>query len=837
MNPPEDPTPVPQAPAPRRKRGLLQRLLMMLGLVVVLAVVAAFVFQGAIGRFAAGKIATGMSESLGTEVTIDKTSFSWFGGFELAGMAIKDPEGFGDGDAFSLGRVHVDFDLSTITGLIGGTFRFRTRIEAPRLVVRKDASGRSNWQAMLEAAKQDRPKEPKEDAGGTEVRVHADGGDDGDWLGGLQDNLRNFEIVLDLVDGSVALVDAASGSRHGIEELTSKLAISSENGGALFHLDGVVTGTGQEAPSPLKVTSILPFEGDPSLSLSIPEGLDLAPYRDLVQPFLDRPFEEFAGRIQGELRLASSKEKHSVTLGGKLTVNGLHLLGGPFGEGQGIVAEAWTVEPALGVALAKGDLSALPDLAGTRIDLGFLALEARGDEAALGMFADRSKLRRGTGLGGSLDLAAMAKQLRLKPLQGLEGKVDLAVAIAEPAPGAARPIAFRAEGKGLKAPTGGSPVPPEFRLDAVAWRADGSLGAPESATLSLRAPGLTMDATTSAGADGAHEGTLRASLGQAASWLAALLPEGTRILQPLETELTFEVDAEAARPRLDGTLAAQGLEYLDNRLEDARFELHFGGGKLDLVPIGVAKLNRGPLELRVGVEGLDGPTPTMTSKLAWSEGVATWGLTPYIRYAFPFLAGLPIDDAKKLAQLDYRSFAALDLELSGPLPKDMDRVARLTGKGRLQLSDGSFTPSQALGQVLTLLGTKEKLAFKEFQNSFAIVDGRVAIKDCKLGGGDGHVVLRGSTGLDGSLDVRFDLRDLLAQHRDGQAVLKALGDGPVEVTLAGTLGSPSVQGGDVLQKALQGGLQQGLEQILDGLGKGKKPEESLKDWFDKLKKK
>jgi hypothetical protein len=89
---------------------------------------------------------------------------------------------------------------------------------------------------------------------------------------------------------------------------------------------------------------------------------------------------------------------------------------------------------------------------------------------------------------------------------------------------------------------------------------------------------------------------------------------------------------------------------------------------------------------------------------------------------------------------------------------------------------------------------------------FTLADGFLSAEALELAHKDGGIVLRGRTGLDGSVDYAIDISKELARHHDSQKVLDALGGSVPAITLRGTLGAPQVALPDLAQGLLQKGV-------------------------------
>jgi len=99
----------------RRKRRSRRGLLLKLGLAfLVLLVVAGVALYFTANALASKAIAAGGSYALGTEVTVDGVSLSPKGSASISGLRVKNPEGFTQPEALSLGKIAVQLELSSL---------------------------------------------------------------------------------------------------------------------------------------------------------------------------------------------------------------------------------------------------------------------------------------------------------------------------------------------------------------------------------------------------------------------------------------------------------------------------------------------------------------------------------------------------------------------------------------------------------------------------------------------------------------------------------------------------------------------------------------------------
>lgn len=109
-----------------------------------------------------------------------------------------------------------------------------------------------------------------------------------------------------------------------------------------------------------------------------------------------------------------------------------------------------------------------------------------------------------------------------------------------------------------------------------------------------------------------------------------------------------------------------------------------------------------------------------------------------------------------------RLFGKLSMSttLSGALDDTLGIVKQgLTGQGKVGVQEGKLTGlkvNQVIASMLKLPDVEE-VSFKDWTNAFSISDGRINIKDLKIGALGADYVLNGSQGLDGSLDYTMSM--------------------------------------------------------------------------------
>jgi hypothetical protein len=99
------------------------------------------------------------------------------------------------------------------------------------------------------------------------------------------------------------------------------------------------------------------------------------------------------------------------------------------------------------------------------------------------------------------------------------------------------------------------------------------------------------------------------------------------------------------------------------------------------------------------------------------------------------------------------------LDLTTTLKGDLDdtlgiSTATLTGAGDAVVANGRLTGVPLLGKLAAFLSADnlKEVDFKSWSQSFSVADGKLNVKDLKIGGGDADITVNGVHGLDGSMD-------------------------------------------------------------------------------------
>lgn len=156
------PPPPPPSSAPPKKRRWLRRLVLFV--VFLAAIVTAAPL--ALGLKPVRElVASKVSKALGRTTTIGGASGSWWGGFELRDVEVRNPEGWQGDPLFSLDSVKVDVKfLKLVTGSIDAT----VDVEKPVVTLLRAADGRSNADGLMPEDEK-AAKEPKASKSGSSM--------------------------------------------------------------------------------------------------------------------------------------------------------------------------------------------------------------------------------------------------------------------------------------------------------------------------------------------------------------------------------------------------------------------------------------------------------------------------------------------------------------------------------------------------------------------------------------------------------------------------------------------------------------------------------------------
>jgi hypothetical protein len=124
-------------------------------------------------------------------------------------------------------------------------------------------------------------------------------------------------------------------------------------------------------------------------------------------------------------------------------------------------------------------------------------------------------------------------------------------------------------------------------------------------------------------------------------------------------------------------------------------------------------------------------------------------------------------------------FGTLDLttSLKGDLNDTLGiSTATLTGAGNAVVENGRLTGVPLLEKLSAFLSADhlKEVDFKNWSQSFSIADGKLNVKDLKIGGNDADITVNGVHGLDGSMDYAMHVR--LPQSASASVKLPGVAD-------------------------------------------------------------
>jgi len=135
----------------------------------------------------------------------------------------------------------------------------------------------------------------------------------------------------------------------------------------------------------------------------------------------------------------------------------------------------------------------------------------------------------------------------------------------------------------------------------------------------------------------------------------------------------------------------------------------------------------------------------------------------------PFDLKLDVKDVESNAMLTpFTTFGRYlfgKLTLSTSMKGDLDDTlgisrTTLTGDGTALVADGKVTGLPLLEKLAGFLSAErlKQVDFKSWSQSFSVSDGKLTIKDLKIGGSDAAITVNGVHGLDGSIDYLMNIR-------------------------------------------------------------------------------
>ncbi|HHI78765.1 MAG TPA: hypothetical protein ENK02_02155 [Planctomycetes bacterium] len=781
-----------------------------------------------------------MEEELGVPVELQQLDFSWGKGFLLKGLAIHQPEGFGKDRAISVGEVHADLSFKALAGM---NLDLQVQILDPKIHIVVNKQGKSNIEALFP------PPASTANKGHKVTVTYPPGRKDRGLRFSLfpkdtQNELKRVKLQFAIRRAEIQIQDRQAG----LERTLSDLEVRVGNGGygdpIRISLETKILNEKKEEVGSFGFTGEAPILPDLPIQLTMRNSnFDLATLKGSIDSMLESPFSSFEGSLDGNLGVylhQNDGELVKVRLNGDMAIKNLKIAEGPLGKGKGISIPSGVIRPRLEIDPADKSLSA----EGTMADLGFLQIQSLPELPARALLGKEKDLGSAIGLQITIDLDQLAGQKGLLPQGSWNGKIITSLA-AFLAPGweEAKTLPLRLEVRGEQLKIRGPFLPEGWtppRTFVLEGESQYNWGSPEnSCQLRASAEGLGLLAKCQLHKEGEFSGEMETHFETERSkalW-KPLVPQGMELKGIGRWAGVFhgKMGPDLLKSlEVQGVLSAPRLNYLGNDLEPLRQKIELKDGELALSPQEASKLNGGKFSFSASAP-IGSEDKPVSFKLGWLGGKAGGGVIPVLRYAFPLLAGIPLDDLSKISGVDFSSIASIQLEGKGPLPKNAMDLNRWNGKGSIHLSKGGFQPSKQLQGLLKLLGQKSRITFNDAVAKFEIKDGKLATHDLKIGGKDGIILLKGWTSLGGTLNYQIDLTDIFKKSKRGRQILKARGDKPIQVQMTGSLTSPTLQAENFVQKFLEEGLQNAARGFLQGLGRGKSPGKALKDLLKGLK--
>lgn len=371
------------------------------------------------------------------------------------------------------------------------------------------------------------------------------------------------------------------------------------------------------------------------------------------------------------------------------------------------------------------------------------------------------------------------------------------------------------------------------RVDASAFRLD--LGF-------AQASGLDPAATTALVGDGLAASfvvDVQKLIGFGGALPDGLTTKGTRLtgkagIAVASNNLDFETTSDAIRAiGLEARLEVPELSWEGRALRNLVATTTVKDGAFAIESADGAQLDGGSLSFtaRGRADDLEGEPVNVSLKLDTAQvgGVGAGDAVRALRFAVPLLAGIAPD----AAQVDFQSVVTMEVSAKGPaMPADEQDVAtwieQWSGRGRVALRTGSFTPSTEISRLLEMAGQSGKFAFDDLSTSFALDAGALATEAMQLEYQGRKIGLRGRTTIRGALDYQLDVASLLRGHRDGDKILEYIDPATLTAGLTGTLDAPSLTIPSfeaLLQSAAQKALEKEASKQIDPLKQ--KAEEEL----------
>jgi len=271
-------------------------------------------------------------------------------------------------------------------------------------------------------------------------------------------------------------------------------------------------------------------------------------------------------------------------------------------------------------------------------------------------------------------------------------------------------------------------------------------------------------------------------------------------------------------------LKLQTIDLAGFQLRDVGVNIALDDSALRLTTSEATRLDGGKLKINLAVDLKNLTVMPAQASLEWTGGKLTGGTTEVLRYLVPLLAGLDAGATQINGDVN------LSLRFDGPAAKQdgqslLQWLDTWSGQGSIGLTNTAFEPSDQLKGLLSPLGSlakgvisdKGKLKIDGFDSPFAFARGVVTSKAANWSSSGNTIGITGQTGFDGEMNYSLDSSGLLANHKDGQKVLRALKGKLPAANLKGHLDNPKLdlpkiehlakklveqQGQDLLQKGL-----------------------------------
>ena len=292
-----------------------------------------------------------------------------------------------------------------------------------------------------------------------------------------------------------------------------------------------------------------------------------------------------------------------------------------------------------------------------------------------------------------------------------------------------------------------------------------------------------------------------------------------RIEVPLKAGMAGALETLIAAVRHDGAVQLDRLVWKGVEFESVDAKMDLSRGVLRLTTGPSARINGGPLSLSAEATLGDLSSLPFQASFKLQESELQGDLLQVLAYAIPLLGGLGDTTGAR-----FEGKLSLTGTLRGPaLPEDgehwLEWLNHWTGSGDLELRSASLALAPSLASFLEATGNRGNLAVDSYRAHYSIRDGAVATNLAKLSTKGKQIGFSGTTTLDGRIDYWLDVSGLLASHRDGEKVLRALGGKMPPGRLAGTLASPTIALPDIAELFQTAGVDILQERALEELNR------------------